>query len=195
MAGFRGVGPLLSRVEETPVIVLVFFVVHWQASVFFQSFFLHRYGAHKQFRMSKGWERFFHVVTWAVQGSSWLTPRAYAILHRMHHAYSDTPKDPHSPVQQKSFFKMMWETKEMYVALKSRTMVPEARFDDGDLPQWKLFDETLSGWWPSLTWGAVYTLFYMAFATHWWMFLLVPVHWLLGPIHGAIVNWCGHKYG
>jgi stearoyl-CoA desaturase (delta-9 desaturase) len=27
------------------------------------------------------------------------------------------------------------------------------------------------------------------------MFALVPMHYLMGPIHGAIVNWCGHKYG
>jgi stearoyl-CoA desaturase (delta-9 desaturase) len=27
------------------------------------------------------------------------------------------------------------------------------------------------------------------------MFLLLPIHYLMGPIHGAIVNWCGHKYG
>lgn len=29
----------------------------------------------------------------------------------------------------------------------------------------------------------------------WWMFLLLPIHFFMGPIHGAIVNWCGHKYG
>jgi len=23
----------------------------------------------------------------------------------------------------------------------------------------------------------------------------VPFHFVMGPIHGAIVNWCGHKYG
>ena len=27
------------------------------------------------------------------------------------------------------------------------------------------------------------------------MFALLPIHWLMGPIHGAIVNWGGHKYG
>ena len=43
------------------VIVILFFVAHWQISVFFQTFFLHRYGAHRQFTMSKGWERFFYV--------------------------------------------------------------------------------------------------------------------------------------
>jgi len=39
------------------------------------------------------------------------------------------------------------------------------------------------------------TLFYVHFATAWWMFLLLPAHYVMGPIHGAIVNWCGHCYG
>jgi stearoyl-CoA desaturase (delta-9 desaturase) len=41
-------------------VIVLFFVLHWQLSVFFQSFFLHRYGAHRQFTMSKRWERVFH---------------------------------------------------------------------------------------------------------------------------------------
>src|SRR5437868_5875201 len=86
------------RAMTSIVIILVFFVAHWQLSVFFQSFFHHRYGAHKQFTMSKRMERVFHFLSWFIQGSSYLSPRAYAILHRMHHAYSDTPNDPHSPV-------------------------------------------------------------------------------------------------
>jgi stearoyl-CoA desaturase (delta-9 desaturase) len=44
-------------------------------------------------------------------------------------------------------------------------------------------------------WGAAYGLFYLQFATHAWMFALLPIHWVMGPVHGAIVNWCGHKYG
>ena len=35
----------------------------------------------------------------------------------------------------------------------------------------------------------------MAFAQSRWYWLLIPVHCLMGPIHGAIVNWCGHRYG
>ena len=174
--------------------ILLFFVIHWQLSVFLQSFFHHRYGAHRQFTMSKGWERFFHVFTWAVQGSSYLNPRAYAIMHRMHHAFSDTPKDPHSPVQQKNFFAMMWRTKEQYEAIKYRRVEVEPRFEGG-YPEWKLFDETLGGWVTSIGWGTLYAVYYLAFATHWWMFLLLPFHWFLGPTHGAIVNWFGHKLG
>ncbi len=176
------------------VAILLFFVIHWQLSVFLQSFFHHRYGAHRQFTMSKGVERFFHVFTWAVQGSSFLNPRAYAIMHRMHHAFSDTPRDPHSPVQQKNFFAMMWRTKEQYEDIKYRRVAVEPRFEGG-YPEWKLFDETLGGWVTSIAWGTLYALYYIAFATHWWMFLLLPFHWFLGPTHGAIVNWFGHKLG
>src|SRR5687768_7119633 len=77
--------------------IAIFFVGHWVLSVFCQSFFQHRYSAHRMFTMSKGWERFFYLFTYVCQGSSFLTPKGYAILHRMHHAYSDTPRDPHSP--------------------------------------------------------------------------------------------------
>ena len=27
------------------------------------------------------------------------------------------------------------------------------------------------------------------------MFLLLPIHFLMGPVHGAIINWFAHKYG
>ena len=84
--------------------VIALFVIHWQLSVFCQSFFLHRYGAHQQFTMSRGWEKFFNILTSITQNSSYLNPRGYAILHRMHHAYSDTERDPHSPVQYRGLF-------------------------------------------------------------------------------------------
>ncbi len=174
--------------------ILAFFVLHWQLSVYFQSFFHHRYGAHRQFTMSKGWERTMHFLAWFIQGSSYLNPRAYAILHRMHHAYSDTERDPHSPVYQRNFFKMMWRTKAIYEDIKERRVPIEPRFEGG-YPEWKLLDETLSTMPLAVGWGVLYSLYYIAFATHWWMFLLLPFHWFLGPVHGAIVNWAGHKLG
>jgi stearoyl-CoA desaturase (delta-9 desaturase) len=174
--------------------IVLFFVLHWQLSVFFQSFFLHRYASHRQFTMSKGWERVFHFLTWAVCGASYLNPRGYAIMHRMHHAYSDTPLDPHSPVQQKSFLKMMWRTKVQYEGIKNRRIAVDPKFEGG-YPEWKLLDVTLTNWPVSIAWGTLYTLFYLAFAPHWWVVALAPVHWFLGPIHGGIVNWFGHKLG
>jgi len=176
------------------VAIAIFFLGHWWSSVFFQTFFLHRYGAHRQFTMSKGMERVFHLMTYVSQGARYLSPRGYAILHRMHHAYSDTPKDPHSPLNHKDVFTMMWATKKRYDAYTYRKEMPEARFDGG-FPDWALLDVLGSSWIMRVLWGAGYVGFYLAFATSPWMFLLLPAHFLMGPIHGALVNWCGHKYG
>lgn len=176
------------------MIIVVFFVAHWQMSVFFQTFYLHRYGAHKQFTMSRAWERFFHFCTYVFQGSSFLSPRAYAILHRMHHAYSDTPKDPHSPLNYKNVVTMMLATKKQYDDFAYRRVEPEKRFEGG-LPDWPAIDRLSQSWLGRLAWGGAYVLFYVKFATAPWMWCLLPAHFVMGPIHGAIVNWCGHKYG
>ena len=174
--------------------ILAFFFAHWLLCVFCQTFFLHRYGAHRMFTMSTGWERFFHLFTYVCQGSSYLNPRGYAILHRQHHAFSDTEKDPHSPTNFSNVLTMMLHTKHRYDAYAYRREEPEPRFDGGT-PEWPLLDRLGQSWVARVGWGAVYTLFYLHFATAWWMFLLLPLHYVMGPIHGAIVNWCGHRYG
>jgi stearoyl-CoA desaturase (Delta-9 desaturase) len=176
------------------VIIVLFFLAHWQLSVFCQSFFLHRFGAHRQFEMSKGWARFFHLFTYLMQGPSFLSARGYAILHRMHHAYSDTAKDPHSPENYRNVVVMMLATKKKYDSYAYRREEPEARFDGG-MPDWPLLDRLSQSWGMRILWGAAYTLFYVRFATQPWMWALLPMHFLMGPIHGAIVNWCGHRYG
>jgi stearoyl-CoA desaturase (delta-9 desaturase) len=179
---------------ESTAAILAFFVAHWVLSVFSQTFFLHRYAAHRMFRMNRAWEGFFYLFTWFTQGSSFLVPRAYAILHREHHAYSDTEKDPHSPEIHGSLARMMWATKQRYSGLVRRTIECEDRFVGG-YPEWSGVDALANTWTSRIAFGTGYTLFYLAFAPHWVLFLLLPIHYLMGPIHGAIVNWCGHKYG
>jgi stearoyl-CoA desaturase (delta-9 desaturase) len=174
--------------------ILVFFLGHWFLSLFVQTFYLHRYAAHQMFRMSGFWVKFFYVATYVMQGSSFLNPRAYAIMHRMHHAYSDTEKDPHSPHYFKSMFRMMWKTKDYYLDLLLRRVEPEKGFDK-NIPEWPAFDRFANLWTLRFVWAGLYTLYYIEFATQPWMFLLLPVHFLMGPIHGGIVNWFGHTYG
>ena len=179
-------------------IVLAVFAVHWYLSLFCQTFFLHRYSAHKMFIMSKPWERFFYLLTYLSQGSSYLSPRAYAILHRMHHAFSDTEKDPHSPHHTKNVFTMMWETKDIYNAVLSRKRAIESQFER-NYPEWNFIEKLGDSWLSRLGWALLYSAFYiLAFVyldMHWVFFFLLPIHFLMGPIHGAIVNWSGHKYG
>lgn len=179
-------------------IVLAVFVVHWYLSLFCQTFFLHRYSAHKMFIMSRPWERFFYLLTYLSQGSSYLSPRAYAILHRMHHAFSDTEKDPHSPHHTKNVFTMMWETKDIYNAVLNRKRVVESQFER-NYPEWNFIEKLGDSWISRIGWALLYAAFYVLayiyLDMHWAFFFLLPIHFLMGPIHGAIVNWSGHKYG
>lgn len=176
------------------MIILYFFLAHWFLSLFAQTFFLHRYSSHKMFKMSPFWEKFFYFMTFFAQGASFLNPRAYAIMHRMHHAYSDTEKDPHSPHFFKDVFSMMWKTKQIYNDFVTRMREPEAEFK-GNYPVWPWLDKVGDNWMVRISFGVAYTMFYVAFAPNYWCYLLLPVHYLMGPVHGALVNWCGHKYG
>jgi len=173
--------------------LLTFFAVHWCLAIFCQTFYLHRYGAHRMFTMSPRVERFFHFLTALSQGSSFLVPRPYAILHREHHAYSDTEKDPHSP-HFRGFGKMMWETKVRYEGLAQRKIVPESRFEGG-YPEWPAVDRFFNRWPVRIAFGAAYTVPYLFLAPHWAFYLLLPFHYIMGPVHGAIVNYFGHKLG
>ncbi len=175
-------------------IILSFFFGHWLLAIFCQTFFLHRYGAHRQFTMSKRVERAFHLLTYVAQGSSYLNPRAYAILHRMHHAFSDTERDPHSPVYHSNPMSMMWVTKKKYDDFAYWRVAPDARFEGG-YPEWRALDKLGQSWPMRIFWVSAYSAMYFAFAPSLWWFALLPAHFVMGPIHGAIVNWGGHKYG
>ena len=137
---------------------------------------------------------FFYFFTFITQGSSFLNTRAYAIMHRMHHAYSDTEKDPHSPHFCRDVWQMTMKTKDIYLNYAKYNVLPEKAFQ-GNYPEWKTIDKISDMWFVRVLFGVLYVLFYVKFATAWWMFLLLPIHFFMGPVHGAIVNWCGHKYG
>ena len=173
----------------------IFVILHWYISLFFQTFFHHRYSAHKMFKLSRFWEKVFFLLAYIAQGASFLNPRTYAILHRMHHTYSDTEKDPHSPVQAKNIFDMMWKTKKIYSAVYDRKVDVEEQFKGG-YPEWKGFEEFAESWYSRVAWMAIYTgmYFWLADGNYWW-FLLLPLHFAMLPVQGAIVNWFGHKHG
>ncbi|TDH27242.1 acyl-CoA desaturase [Segetibacter sp. 3557_3] len=175
--------------------IIIFFLSHWFLSLFFHSFFLHRYASHRLYTTTRGWERFFYLSTWFVLGSSFLVPRAYAVLHRMHHTYSDTEKDPHSPHFFKDVWQMMFHTAAIFRGFVRGTNIPEEQFTREYLPQWDRVDKIGHHIAGRLIFGALYTAFYVHFAPNPWWYLLLPINFLMGPIQGAVVNWCGHKYG
>ncbi len=174
--------------------ILLLFVILWYGGLFFQTFFLHRYAAHQSFKMSPLMEKINFILTWLFQGPNYLSAYGYGVMHRMHHAYADTEKDPHSPKYDKNIFKMMWRTFKNYQNINKKRVPIDRKFING-VPQWETFDR-LAGSVPSrLFWVLLYFVFFLFYAYSWWLWIFFPFILMMAPIHGAIINWFAHKYG
>lgn len=77
------------------VAVLVGFLVAQVANLV-TTVYLHRGLAHRALTLKAPLAFAMRVVVWTTTG---LKPREWAAVHRKHHAFTDTPDDPHSPAQ------------------------------------------------------------------------------------------------
>jgi len=76
--------------------VFAVFLAAYLLNVLYISVFFHRGLAHGAVVLSPALRRF------VARSGCWVTgidPKAWVCMHRLHHRYSDTDKDPHSPVQ------------------------------------------------------------------------------------------------
>ncbi len=174
--------------------VIILMLILWYVGLFFQTFFLHRYAAHQTFTMTKFNEKVCFFLTWLFQGSNYLSAYGYGVMHRMHHAYADTEKDPHSPKFDKNIFAMMWRTKNTYQDINKKRTEVDSKFIK-NVPQWEGFDKFASSRVSRLIWVTLYIVFFILFATDWWQWFFLPIAILMAPIHGVIINWFAHIYG
>jgi stearoyl-CoA desaturase (delta-9 desaturase) len=174
--------------------ILILFAVHWYTSLFMQTFFLHRYASHKMYTMSEFWERFFWVCNFLFQGTSYLSPRAYGVMHKMHHEHADTEEDPHSARHSHNIYEFMWGTKNVYTDIFERDIeIPHKYLTD--TPSWEKYDQLFHSWGMRILWAGGLAMFYGYFAPNLLWYILYFVQLFMGPIHGAIVNWYCHKFG
>ena len=176
------------------MIIPVFFVIHWYLSFFLQSFFHHRYAAHQHFFMSKRTEKFFYMLCFLVHGSSYMSPYAYGVMHRLHHIHTDTEEDPHSPHNEPNFFRLLLVTRNNYQKVYTSNLNVAIKLTK-KLPQWNSFESFAHNWITRATWIIAYTTFYILFATQWWMYLLLPITVTMAAFQGNIINWWAHKFG
>src|SRR5437763_12617435 len=66
-----------------------------QASILATTVYLHRVLAHRSLTVRPPVAMIFRLIIWIMTG---IAPRAWVAVHRRHHAFSDTPQAPHSPV-------------------------------------------------------------------------------------------------
>ena len=175
------------------MIILIAFISHWYLSLFFQTIFLHRYASHNMFKMNPVIEKIFYFLTFLFQGSSFLNPAAYGVMHKRHHAHTDKPEDPHSPIQINNIIMFNWATVVEYRKLVNEFANGERK--DDRVPRWKAMESLAESLYTRAGFIILYFLFYYYFATENWQYFLLPIHVMMGPIHGFIVNWFGHKSG
>lgn len=179
-------------------IALVFFG-HWYLSLLAQSLFHHRYAAHGMFRMPRWMEKAMIAFTWISMGSSYINHRAYAVLHTMHHDFSDSETDPHSPHYSSNIFTMMWKTKQIYTKILRHPMFFRKYLSYLQRGRWPLIEAIAESWASRIFWILTYVAGYLLLIhfcqLSWWWMALLPIHFMMSPIHGALVNWFGHKLG
>ena len=143
--------------------------------------------------MSPFMEKIFFILTALAQGTSFLKPSLYGVMHNKHHEHSDTEKDPHSPAMSKSYFSFMNKTLKNYQACEKLFETKPNIFKN--YPTWATFEKIFDSYTVRFLFLSLYIWFYIVFAPSYIYFLLIPIHALMGPIHGFIVNWFGHKHG
>jgi stearoyl-CoA desaturase (delta-9 desaturase) len=72
--------------------------------------FLHRHQAHRSLDLNPVVSHFFRLWLWLSTG---MQTKAWAAIHRKHHAKCETEADPHSP-QILGLSKVLWEGAELY---------------------------------------------------------------------------------
>ena len=176
------------------MIFFIYLAIHWYVSLFFQSFFHHRYAAHGVCTMSPAMEKVFHICCFLSQGSSYISAATYGMMHRLHHDHTDEPADPHSPAITPNMFAMMWYTRNSYIDIYTgKTKVAEKY--KKNLPHWEAFDRIVHTPWMRIIWVLLYIGLYSVIATQWWMWLFMPLTLSMGAFQGVAINWWAHKYG
>ena len=81
-----------------------------QVTMLAVTLYLHRDAAHRSVDLHPALRHFFRLWIWMTSG---MITGEWVAVHRKHHAFSDQPQDPHSPVQQ-GLRKILLEGAEVY---------------------------------------------------------------------------------
>ena len=175
------------------VICAAVFVAAYVANLIMITVGYHRGLAHRAVKWSPRTERF--VARYGIWFTG-LDPKGWVCMHRMHHAFSDTPRDPHSPTHQGLFGVLLGQLKSY-----ERVLVGLAR-NDTEYTRHVTDLEFEVNWvnrkrvW--LLPYAVHIAISLAIAipTGWWLLAAAYYFGIMShPIEGWLVNSLGHAVG
>ncbi|MDX1667918.1 MAG: fatty acid desaturase [Limnobacter sp.] len=149
--------------------------------------YLHRAQAHRALEVKAPLAHFFRLWLWLTTG---MGTRAWAAIHRKHHAKCETPEDPHSP-QTRGLKKVFWEGAELYRA-EAGNKETLAKYGHGTPDDW--LERHVYG---RFTWhGCAITLFanFALFGFPGVSIWAIQMLWI--PVLAAgVINGVGHFWG
>jgi stearoyl-CoA desaturase (delta-9 desaturase) len=175
------------------IVCAVVFFLAYLINTTMISVFYHRGLAHSAVHLNPRTHRF--VSRFGI----WLTgldPKGWVTMHRLHHDFSDTEKDPHSPVTY-GIFGVLWAQLVNYESI----LVKLIKKDPETLAITKELDLEVSPIIKKGMWWMPYVLhaaIAVAFALPTGMWALAACYWLgmmTHPLEGGIVNSVGHAFG
>jgi stearoyl-CoA desaturase (Delta-9 desaturase) len=157
-----------------------------QVALMVTTVYLHRSLSHRSLRLSPAVRGVCRVLTWMLVG---MRPRQWVAVHRKHHAFTDTPRDPHSPVVL-GYFRVQFANALLYrkVARDRATVARYARDLPADRWDRALFDHAVIG----LGLGTGLLVLLIG-----WELALVAavVHATYYLLAGGAINAVGHRWG
>jgi stearoyl-CoA desaturase (delta-9 desaturase) len=183
---------------EDPVstlwIALISFFAAYFINMFYVTVLYHRGLAHGAIRL-KPWTRRFTVLT-----GNWVTgidPKAWACMHRLHHRFSDTEEDPHSPWNAGGVLGVMLSQLRSYEralrALNKNREPFASVVRDLDFPvSWTNRKRV---WWLPYVLHAGIGVGLSALFGSWWIGGAYWLGMMSHPVQGWMVNALAHKFG
>jgi stearoyl-CoA desaturase (delta-9 desaturase) len=133
-----------------------------------------------------------------IHGGNWLTGldlKGWVVMHRMHHAYSDTPDDPHSPVNV-GILGVGMEQLRSYKRVLVGLLKEDPRYTryarDLDFPV-NVLIRSRRWWLPYVVHAAIGLA--LAFGVHWLLGSAYFLGMMSHPMQGGMVNSLGHAVG
>ena len=111
--------------------VLVYTLVTTHITIAAVTIFLHRHQAHRSLDLHWLPSHFFRFWLWVGTG---MQTKAWAAIHRKHHAKCETPEDPHSP-QTRGLKTVFWQGAELYRA-EANNAETLAKYGHGTPDDW-----------------------------------------------------------
>lgn len=170
-------------------LVLTYFLVVTQLTIFSVTLYLHRSQAHRGVDFHPALAHFFRFWSWLTTA---MVTKQWVAIHRKHHAKCETAEDPHSPVHL-GIDRVFWRGVELYQEACERQEIMD-QYGTGTPDDWieRRLYTPYSSWGPALMLIINLALFGAVGLSLWALQMVWIPFWAAGVVNG-LGHWWGYR--